>query len=418
MLTIGLAIYAEGQRRVAESQRRLADKSLEFLIGTFAIANPATENPKTITALTILDRVSKRASTELAREPAVGAKLLATTGEIYFNLGLPKESERDLRAALKLEPAQSEGRALALLKLATLAYKRGDAKQSLAFIEQAGQAYDHDAAYAPELEARITERRAMVDYMAGRYAEAAGLLGKAAGLFRALPGDHRSEVGGVLMNEAQALVRVRRFAEADRLFAAASALYVARFGLNHVLTAISIQNRAWADFENGRFGEAEAGIGRAVGIYRTVLDDDHPTVAASLILTGRIKTARGDTAGALVAFDKAREIYSRLYGPTNSAVGDVDFYAAEASAANGDTDQALRYVSVTKSIYDSSYGADDPDQVELLALRSRILVRAKRLPEARRDCEAALKLQFKLDPGDTGLGALRKTCTNIDVTGR
>ncbi|QXQ06775.1 tetratricopeptide repeat protein [Sphingosinicellaceae bacterium] len=413
VLTIGLAIYADGQRRVAESQRRLADKSLEFLIGTFAIANPATENPKTITALTILDRVSKRASSELAREPAVGAKLLATTGEIYFNLGLPKESERDLRAALALEPAQSEGRALALLKLSTLAYKRGDPKQSLDFIAQANQAYDHDAAYAPSLAAKVAERRAMVDYVAGRYAEAAKRLDGAANLFRALPGDHRSELGGVLMNEAQALVRVRRFAEADRLFAAASALYAAKFGTNHVLTATSIQNRAWADFENGRFAEADAGIGRAVAIYRTVLDDDHPSVAASLILTGRIRTARGDFVGALAALDKARSIYTRLYGPTNSAVGDVDFYAAEASSARGDTDRALRYVSVTKLIYDASYGPKDPDQVELLMLRSRIFARANRPDDARRDCETALKLQILLDPNDDGIIGTRRICAAI-----
>lgn len=58
VLTIGLAIYAEGQRRVAERQRQLADRSLDFLIGTFNIANPATENPRTITALTILQRAA------------------------------------------------------------------------------------------------------------------------------------------------------------------------------------------------------------------------------------------------------------------------------------------------------------------------------------------------------------------------
>jgi hypothetical protein len=76
--TIGLAIYANAERVVAEHQQQLAEKSLDFLVGTFALANPATENPRTITVLTILDRASKRAGTELASQPAVGARLLAT----------------------------------------------------------------------------------------------------------------------------------------------------------------------------------------------------------------------------------------------------------------------------------------------------------------------------------------------------
>ena len=71
-----------------------------FLVGTFEVANPATENPRTITALTILDRASRRAAREFENEPAISSRLLRTTGSIYYNLGLPEESERDLSAAL------------------------------------------------------------------------------------------------------------------------------------------------------------------------------------------------------------------------------------------------------------------------------------------------------------------------------
>ncbi|HMI19405.1 MAG TPA: tetratricopeptide repeat protein [Sphingomonas sp.] len=410
VLTIGLAIYAESQRRVAEHQRRLADKSLQFLIDTFAIANPATENPRTITALTILDRVSKRAGSELKDEPAVSARLLQTTGEIYLNLGLPKESERDLRASLALEPAKSEGRARTLIRLAILAYRRGDAKSSAGFIDAAQQSYDENAAYAPALDAWILERRGMVSMLSGHYLTAAEQLDQAATSYSKLSGDYRQELGRAWLTQGRALVLAKKFAPANVLFAKGAELYTAKFGANHVLTANAIQNQASGYFEAGRFPEAERSAARAIGIYQRVLEGDHPTIAASQLLLGRIRTSQGDFAEAIVSFDKARGIYERIYGPRNVAVGDVDFYAAEAEAKRKDTDAALRLLAQTKAIYDASYGPDDPDQVELLIARAKVLRGAGRLDEARRDCTAGLALQTKLDPHDPELGATRQAC--------
>lgn len=413
MVTIGLAIYAESQRRVAEQQRHLADKSLEFLIGTFSIANPATENPRTITALSILDRVSKRAESELKSEPAVGARLLQTTGEIYFNLGLPKEAERDLRAALPRQPALSEGRAATLLKLSAVTYKRGDARASRALIEEARRAITSSASYAPALEAQVAERTGLVELLEGHYAIAAAKFGDAVKKYQQLAGDNRQDLGRNLMNEAQALLRLRKLQQADALFGRAAAIYLAKFGTNHVLTATAIQNHALSAFEAGQYAVAETRINQAVAIYNRVLDSDHPTIAAALILTGRIRTAAGDEAGAIEALDKARGIYARLYGPKNAAVGDADFYAAEAEAKRGHIDAALARTMSTKAIYDASYGPEDPDQVELLMLRSRIFAGAGRVVDAQRQCDAALALQARIDPKDPTLPETRKTCAAI-----
>lgn len=398
MLTIGLAIYAEGQRRVAVQQQLLANRSLDFLIGTFAIANPATDNPRTITALTILNRASRRAGVELRGEPAVSARLLRATGEIYFNLGLVREAERDLLSALSRQPAQGEERARTLLKLAALAYKRGDLPATRRSIDAAAAAYPQNATYAAELDAEVLEQRGMAEVLAGRYENSARLLGQAAQRYGQLGGDHQEALGRVWMNQAQALVRTKRFGEADRLFARAEASYAAAFGANHVRTATAFQNRALADFERGQPAVAAQRIARAVAIYDRVLEGDHPTIGAALILQGRIRTAQGDTAGALAALDRAHSLYARIYGPRNAAVGDADFYAAEAEEKRGATEAALARLARTKSIYDENYGPDDPDQVELLLARSRILAAAGRREEAGRDCAAASLVQKKLEP--------------------
>jgi len=93
-VTLLLAFYALRQRDEARRQREMAEASLDFLVNTFSIANPATENPRTITAVTILNRVSARVEHEMKRTPEVSAKLLGVTGSIWLNLGLHKESER------------------------------------------------------------------------------------------------------------------------------------------------------------------------------------------------------------------------------------------------------------------------------------------------------------------------------------
>ncbi len=410
VLTIGLAIYAEMQRQVAESQRRLADKSLTFLIDTFAIANPATENPRTITAINILERASRRASAALKDEPAVSARLLQATGEIYYNLGLPRESERDLRASLRLTTAPGEQRTRILLKLAALAAKRGAPKVSDAYVSAAENAYDRSGPDATKLGAAIAQSRGMIAYLSGDYTRSATLFGDSVAGHRAAAGDNREEIGRALMSEAQALLQLKAFARANQLFGEAAALYFSRFGADNVLTAAAVQNQALNDFESGRYARAEKRIERALSVYTKVLEADHPTVAAANLLLGRIRIGGKDYNGALQAFDNARAVYSKLYGRDNPTVGDVDFYAAEAASASGDSVTALVMLGRTKAIYDAAYGPDDPDQVELLLARARVLARSGRAAEADRDCLSALAVQARIAPGKGSSGLGNHSC--------
>ena len=87
VLTGGLAFYANSlrieadrQRTIAEHESAAARAASDYLVGTFELSNPATENPRTITALTILSRSAERARRELAGQPTIEARLLATLG--------------------------------------------------------------------------------------------------------------------------------------------------------------------------------------------------------------------------------------------------------------------------------------------------------------------------------------------------
>lgn len=410
LVTIGLAIYAESQRRIAERQRRLTDRSLEFLIGTFAIANPATENPRTITALTILDRASKSAATEFARDPMISARLLRATGDIYFNLGLQQESARDLNAALARTPDRGEERALILLKLSALAKNRSDPEATARLVDRAEAAYDRNAGYAPALDAQVAERRGDIAYLNADYPLAARLFADAGRDYAALPGDNREAMGRILMREARARNQTREFALSDALYARATRIYAARFGMNDLRTAGAFQNRAFARFELGDLDQAVPLMQRAVTTYDRVLEGDHPRLADAQLLLGRMYAAERRFVESRAAFERARAMYARIYGPDNAVVGDVDFYAAEAEGASGRFDEAMRHAANVKRIYDLNYGADDPDQAELLLLRSRIFAAAGRQAEARAACVSALELQQKLELELTILDETRAVC--------
>jgi hypothetical protein len=411
--TIGLAIYAERQRRVAEQQRRLADRSLDFLIGTFNIANPATENPRTITALTVLTRASRSARLELADEPAVGARLLRATGEIYANLGLPQSADRDYRAALARLPAVGEQRALTELRLARLAYSKGDSAGSRRFIAAAAAAIEKGASYEPALAADLAEARGQANVLSGDYAASAKDFEQSARLRQKLPGDQREALGNVWMNQAVSLVRLKRYAEADRLFSRSASMLASKFGMDHVLTARAIQNQAFADFESGRTARAQRRIMQVLRIYDHVLEPNHPTVAAALLLTGRIDTANKAYGDAISAFDRAIAVYGRLYGAKAPAVGDAQFYAAEAEAGRGDSDAALDRIELTKQIYDKAYGPVDPDQVELLMLRARVLALGRRQASAIASCKAAVILQKRIDASPAALAPMSAQCAKM-----
>ncbi len=410
---LALAFYANQQRLVAEHQRQLADKSVEFLTGTFAIANPATENPRTITVLSILDRASKRAAEELRTEPEVAARLLQTTGEIYINLGLPQESERDLRRALALSPAVGETRARILLGLTNGAYGRSDSKAALALVNSAEAAIEPRGDYAPELLAEAAYWRAMTRFLDGDYAKSVVELDTALARFEALPGDHRKEMGRVWMKKGVALSNLRNFVEADAAAAKAEALYTAKFGQNHLLTAFTLQNRALGALGNNQLDIALAKIREALAVYDRILDPYHPTVGSSMLLLGRILTARGDYKDAIAAFDRSRAIYAKLYGPDTTNIGDINFYASEPETGLGHTDAALELLRETKRIYDKAYGPDDPDQVELLLARMKVYVGAKRVAEATADCRAAVTLARKLDPSDAALPDMQAECDKL-----
>jgi len=203
-VTLLLAFYALRQRDEARRQREMAEASLDFLVNTFSIANPATENPRTITAVTILNRVSARVEHEMKRTPEVSAKLLTTTGSIWLNLGLFKESERDLQAALRLTPGRGEARANILVKLAAVAFKRGDIANCARYASGVEAAIDSGMPNAPLLLGRVAALRGLIARLKPNYRLAIRCYDRALQLVTAETDEVRAEQAHIFMNRSEA----------------------------------------------------------------------------------------------------------------------------------------------------------------------------------------------------------------------
>src|SRR5271169_4986769 len=95
VLTSGLAAYALIQRAAAqrqtvraEAEARTSQETTRFLVDLFKISDPSEARGNTVTAREMLDKGASRVDHELAKEPAIQARLMDTLGSVYMGLGL------------------------------------------------------------------------------------------------------------------------------------------------------------------------------------------------------------------------------------------------------------------------------------------------------------------------------------------
>ena len=95
VVTSGLAAYALVERAAAqhqtvraEAEARTAQETTRFVVDLFKISDPSEARGNTVTAREMLDKGASRVDRELAKEPAIQARLMDTLGTVYMGLGL------------------------------------------------------------------------------------------------------------------------------------------------------------------------------------------------------------------------------------------------------------------------------------------------------------------------------------------
>jgi tetratricopeptide (TPR) repeat protein len=423
VVTGGLAFYANSLRIEADRQRAIAEREAEaarvasdYLVGTFKLSNPATENPRTITALTILGRSAERARSELANQPEIQSRLLATLGRAYNNLGLFNEAAGVFEGGMPAIRRSGPDGATALLVLATTRVRQGRFDDALAATRQAEALLGPDLTqHAPlRAAAALAEGRVWISRSNPRRGIAA--FDRALAYYRADPETPRTTIATALNNRGILLSDDGQFAAAEVSLSEALRLSEIELGANHLSTGRAWFALAQNSYNAGELPKARTQIANALRIQRQVLDADNPILADALSMQGQILQGLGDRAAGERSLNEAVAIYKRTFGRPHHLIGIAEVYLALIQSEQGRTEAALATLDDAKVNYDVGYGEIHPNHGDLLVNRARVLARAGRMDEARRDCAAGIEiLNDTLGPKASFTRTMAATCNKLGV---
>jgi len=397
----GLAFYANERRIEANQQRVIAQREAaaaraasDYLVGTFELSNPATENPKTITALTILGRSAERARTELADQPAIQVRLISTLGRAYNNLGLFKEARMAVESSLPTIEKSGPDGADALLTLANTYWKQGALDKAMATTKKA------EALLGPDLkehtalrgQAALTEGR--IYQVSSNVRPGIAAFDRALAFYRASDNVPPKTLAIALNNRGLLLSDDGQYDAAEKSLTESLALFRRAVGDNHLNTGQGWFALAQNSFAAGRFSEAAGQVANALKIERAVLDPNNPIIADTLSMQGQILEGAGNLPAAERALRDSVSIYQKAYGHHYS-IGIAEVYLGLIESKRGDTARALATLDDAKVNYDIGYGKLHPNHGDLLVNRARVLARAGRMKEAREDCAAGVAILVK-----------------------
>jgi tetratricopeptide (TPR) repeat protein len=398
VFTGALAFYANERRIEANEQRVIAQREAaaaraasDYLVGTFALSNPATENPRTITALTILGRSAERAHTELANQPDIQVRLIATLGRAYNNLGLLTEARTAVESSLPAIRKTGADGAEALLVLATTYTKEGELDKALETVHRAVAALGPDLKTHTALRAQAALAEGRINISASNVKAGVAAFDRALAFYRASDSTKPAELVMALNNRGVLLSDDGQFDAAEASLNESLAISRRSLGEAHLSTGKAWFALAQNSFNAGKFAAAEIQIDHALKIERVVLDGENPTIADTLSMQGQILQERGDLPAAERALREAVTIYRKARAAPY-LVGIAEVYLALIESKRGDTKGALATLDDAKRNYDAGYGKLHPNHGDLLVNRAHVLAKAGRMTEARSDCAAGIAI--------------------------
>ncbi|MES1201256.1 MAG: toll/interleukin-1 receptor domain-containing protein [Pseudomonadota bacterium] len=400
---LGLAVTAAGAAYIAyqneqkaRRQTEAAQASADFLVNTFEVANPSTENPETVTARTILDRGAARIRTQFQNQPTTKVRLIDAMGRAYDNLGLIDSSQSLLEAHADVMRRAGADGVPAMVTLAETYRLHSQLERALAASDAAlrqARATNADA----EAVGLAEETRALVLHDMGRMDESLTTFQSAiAHLERGAAAGRRAHA---LTNEASVFTDLGRYDEARRALATASAIFAINPGQRSYEFGESLVHLADNDYAAGKNAEAEQYVAHARTILTPILGADNPSVGDVLVLQGQIHTELGRYPEAQSELQAAIALYAAAYHAPHPALGGAHYYLADLYQRQQQYQPALNELTIAQTILTSALGAEHPNVGALLVQKALVLRGLGRRGEAADACAQGLKII------EAGLGA-------------
>lgn len=298
VLAVGASVaayLAHRQTNLARTQANTAQRTTDFMVDLFSVADPEQNRGETVTVREVLDRGVSQMRSELSGELAVRANLLRAMGQAYTGLGIYPKA-RDLLVE-GVTAAQKSGvqedlvkaqLALAANRWADGDYAEGEKVARLALSEA-------ERLHGAEHPSVTLAMNWLADNLYGlnKGAEAEQLYRRALALDLRMHGEYSADTARSLNGLGWYLYFEGRLDEAEPVWQRALSIRRRIFGERHAKTSESLNNLASLYFQEGKFDQATSAWTQTLAADRAVFGDDHPNTASTLNNLGRAELMRG-----------------------------------------------------------------------------------------------------------------------------
>ncbi len=295
---------AERQRRIAEQKSLTAQRTADFVISLFRVADPSEARGNTVTAREILDRGARQIDAALRHEPEVRADLSTTLGEVYTGLGLYGPAFELLSRARTVPRQAPIARVRQAVSLAELEFQRGNDARAEALLSTAHQLYVRQVKPAdPAVHARILLDRGDVAAVRQKDGDAQRYFHEALGL----SGQHGLE--DVAPRALEGLGMSSFYAGdmegSQRWYDKALVARIRVSGETHPKVSETLTALGSIAYMRGDSTHAEEFWLRSLEVDRLVLGAKHPDLAATMVNLGRLRVERREFRQAIQILEEA-----------------------------------------------------------------------------------------------------------------
>ena len=290
------AYLANHQSNLARMQATTAQRTTDFMVNLFTIADPEENRGETVTVREILDRGVTEMRSSLSGEEGVRANLLRSMGQAYNGLGLYPKAQGLLREAVAAANKSGVKADIVAANLALAANRYFDGAY-----KEAESLYRPAMKQAVELHGQLdpSVTEAMTGLADSLYAqekteESERLYRQALEIDLKLHGESHADTARSLNALGWFLYYEGRYPEAEPYWQRALAVRQRVFGDRHAKTSESLNNLGSLFFQEGKFDLATEAWTKTLDVDRFIFGDGHPNTATSLNNLGRVELLRGN----------------------------------------------------------------------------------------------------------------------------
>ena len=435
------AVQARRAEAQARQQSAIAQAVNDFLqndlLGQASAYNQSKPDPN-ITVRTVLDRAAQHIQGKFEKQPEVEAAIRNTIATTYTDLGLYREAEKQLEAALDLRrrvlgPEHPET-LRSMNNLAQVYWHQEKYAQAEALFSQTLEA--RRRVLGPEHPDTLLSMNDLAGayVLEGKYAQAEALFSQTLEIQRRVLGPEHPDTLTSMNNLAAVYENEGKNTQAEALYSQTLDIRRRVLGPEHPDTLESMDNLADAYHDQGKYAQAEALHSQVLEIDRRAFGPKHPETLRSMsnlagvyadegkypqaeALLGQlleieperldatevlanVYLGEGKYAQAEALLGRAQEIGRRVLGPEHPIIFVILSDLASMYQREGKYDLAGKYAAQALAGRRRALGAQHPDTASSEADLALAYMSQGRFAEAEPVAREALETEKKVQPDD------------------